>query len=317
MTQDPGGITKRTVMDPSTRAGISKIIEENPVVLYMKGNREAPRCGFSAKVVEVLDALLEDYVTVDVLRDEGIREGIKQFSNWPTIPQLFVKGEFVGGADIVAALNESGELKEKLGELVVKLAPRVTLSDAARRELSSAIENPNECIRLDVSPTFAHDLAVGVPDPRDVVVDAGGVRVSMPIGAVRRADGIRIDVVETPEGPAFKIDNPNEPAKVKRITAVELRARLDRGDDLLLVDVRTPSERAIASIERGRPFDDELRDELERGPRDRPIVVYCHHGVRSLSAAEGLASAGFRDVSNLVGGIEAWSIDVDPDVARY
>jgi monothiol glutaredoxin len=304
-------------MDASARTEIAKIIEENPVVLYMKGTREAPQCGFSAKVVEILDSLLEDYVTVDVLRDAALRENIKQYSSWPTIPQLFVKGEFVGGADIVSALSESGELKDKLGELVVDLRPKVTLSEAAKRELAGAIENPKECIRLDVSPTFVHDLAVGVPDPRDVVVDAGGVRVSMPAAAVRRADGISIDVVETPEGPAFKIDNPNEPAKVKRISPAELRARLDRGDDLLLVDVRTASERAIATIANSRVFDAELQNELDGGPRERAIVVYCHHGVRSLRAAEGLVSSGFRDVSNLVGGIDAWSMDVDPDVARY
>lgn len=304
-------------MDPSARAAIAKNIQENPVVLYMKGTREAPQCGFSARVVEILDTLLEDYVTVDVLRDAGVREGIKEFSSWPTIPQLFVRGEFVGGADIVAALDESGELREKLGDLVVTHEPKVTLSEAALREFLNALENPKECIRLDVSVKFEHDLAVGVPDPRDVIVDAGGVRVSMPAAAVRRADGIRIDVVETPEGPAFKIDNPNEPAKVKRISPAELKARLDRADDLLLLDARTPSERAIATIANGRLLDDELRAELDAIPRDRPIVVYCHHGVRSQRAAEGLVSEGFRDVSNLVGGIDAWSMDVDPDVARY
>ena len=304
-------------MDPSARAAIAKNIQENPVVLYMKGTREAPQCGFSARVVEILDTLLEDYVTVDVLRDAGVREGIKEFSSWPTIPQLFVRGEFVGGADIVAALDESGELREKLGDLVVTHEPKVTLSEAALREFLNALENPKECIRLDVSVKFEHDLAVGVPDPRDVIVDAGGVRVSMPAAAVRRADGIRIDVVDTPEGPAFKIDNPNEPAKVKRISPAELKARLDRADDLLLLDARTPSERAIATIANGRLLDDELRAELDAIPRDRPIVVYCHHGVRSQRAAEGLVSEGFRDVSNLVGGIDAWSMDVDPDVARY
>ncbi|HEY3495029.1 MAG TPA: Grx4 family monothiol glutaredoxin [Polyangiaceae bacterium] len=304
-------------MDPSAHATISKNIQENPVVLYMKGSRQAPQCGFSARVVEILDGLLEDYVTVDVLRDPSLRDGIKAFSSWPTIPQLFVRGEFVGGADIVAALDESGELREKLGDLVVTHEPKVTLSEAALRELSGAIESPKECIRLDVSPAFEHDLAVGVPDPRDVIVDAGGVRVSMPAAAVRRADGIHIDVVDTPEGPAFKIDNPNEPAKVKRMSPAELKAKLDRGDDVLLIDARTPSEQAIATIAGGRLLDDTLREELDATPRERPIVVYCHHGIRSQRAAEGLVSSGFRDVWNLVGGIDAWSMDVDQDTPRY
>ncbi len=304
-------------MTPATREDIIQTIQGNPVVLYMKGTRSMPQCGFSARVVEILNTLLTDYATVNVLADAGVREGIKEYSSWPTIPQLYVRGEFVGGADIVAAMHESGELSEKLGELVSVRMPKVTLTDAARAELSQAIESANECIRLDVSPTFEHDLAVGVPDPRDVVVDAGGVRVSMPRGAVGRADGIRIDLVQTPDGPAFKIDNPNEPAHVKRISPAELHARLTRGDDLLLVDVRTPEERETATIAGGRALDSALHDEIGKGPRERPIVVYCHHGSRSQRAAQELVEQGFRDVYNLVGGINAWSMDVDPDVPMY
>jgi len=304
-------------LSPSLSESIHRTIASNPVVLYMKGTREAPQCGFSSSVVQILDALLPDYLTVDVLSNAALREGIKQFSSWPTIPQLFVKGEFVGGADIVTALSESGELKEKLAGLGSVRAAKLSLSDRARAELSGALESAEECIRLDVSPKFEHDLAVGVPDPRDVIVDLGGLRISMPPGSVRRADGIHIDVIDTPEGPAFKIENPNEPARVKRLTAVELKERLTRGDELLLVDVRTPAERAIATIAGGRAFDESVRAELEAGSRERSIVVYCHHGVRSLNAAEELASQGYRDVYNLVGGIDAWSMDVDPDVTRY
>ena len=304
-------------MTPEVRQTITQAVQSHPVVLYMKGTRTAPQCGFSARVVELLDTLLEDYVTVNVLADASIREGIKEFSSWPTIPQLFVRGEFVGGSDIVTAMHESGELVEKLGDLVSVREPKVMLSAAARAELTAAIENPNECIRLDVSPTFEHDLAVGVPDPRDIIVDAGGVRVSLPRGAAARADGISIDLVQTPEGPAFKINNPNEPVRVKGISAAELHARLTRGDELLLVDVRTPEEHEIARIPAGRLLDAALHDEIGKGSRDRPIVVYCHHGSRSQRAAEELVQQGFRDVSNLTGGIHAWSLDVDPDVPMY
>ena len=304
-------------MTPNTRANITQVLQQNPVVLYMKGTRAAPQCGFSARVVEILDGLLADYQTVDVLGDPDLREGIKQFSSWPTIPQLYVRGEFVGGADIVTALYESGELADKLGDLVSVHTPHITVTDAARAELAQALEGANECIRLDVSPTFEHDLAVGVPDPKDLLVDAGGIRVSLPRGTAARADGIRIDLVQTPEGPAFKIDNPNEPARVKRLSPAELHARLTRGDDLLLVDVRTPEEREIAQIDGSRPLDAALHDEIGKGSRERSIVVYCHHGSRSQRAAEELAQQGFRDVYNLVGGINAWSMDVDPDVPMY
>jgi monothiol glutaredoxin len=150
-----------------------------------------------------------------------------------------------------------------------------------------------------------------------VVVDAGGIRVSLPRGALTRADGIHIDILQTPDGPAFKINNPNEPVRVKRISPEELHARLTRGDDLLLVDVRTDEEREIATIEQGRALDAALHDEIGKGSRDRTIVVYCHHGSRSQRAAEELAQQGFRDVYNLTGGINAWSMDVDPDVPMY
>jgi monothiol glutaredoxin len=101
--------------DP-VHAFIAKTVEENPVVLFMKGVPEQPRCGFSGVVVQILDHLGVDFVGVDVLQDEGLRNGIKTFSDWPTIPQLYVKGEFVGGADIVREMFQSGELKGLLAE---------------------------------------------------------------------------------------------------------------------------------------------------------------------------------------------------------
>jgi monothiol glutaredoxin len=310
-------LPKETNMTPTTRDNITQLVQQNPVVLYMKGTRTAPQCGFSARVVEILDGLLTDYKTVNVLADAELREGIKEFSSWPTIPQLYVRGEFVGGSDIVTALNESGELAEKLGDLVSVRAPKITVTEAAKNELAQAIESANECIRLDVSPSFEHDLAVGVPDPKDLIVDAGGFGVSVPRGSAARADGIRIDLVPTPEGPAFKIDNPNEPQRVKPLIPAELHARMTRGDDLLLVDVRTPEEREIAKIEGSRALDSALHDEIGKGSRERSIVVYCHHGSRSERAAQELAQQGFRDVYNLVGGIHGWSMDVDPDVPMY
>lgn len=92
---------------------IRKQVSENSVVLYMKGSPEAPMCGFSAAAVQILEACgVEDVATVNVLADEDIRNGIKEFSNWPTIPQLYVNGEFVGGADIMREMFQSGELQK-------------------------------------------------------------------------------------------------------------------------------------------------------------------------------------------------------------
>ena len=94
---------------------ISSQIKDNKVVLYMKGTPDAPMCGFSATVVQILEACgAEDVATVNVLEDDEIRQGIKDFSNWPTIPQLYVDGEFVGGADILKEMYQAGELQELL-----------------------------------------------------------------------------------------------------------------------------------------------------------------------------------------------------------
>jgi monothiol glutaredoxin len=95
---------------------IDKTIKDHDVVLFMKGTPEQPRCGFSSTVVQILDHLGVEYVGVDVLQDEGLREGIKTYSDWPTIPQLYLKSEFVGGCDIVREMFQSGELKTALNE---------------------------------------------------------------------------------------------------------------------------------------------------------------------------------------------------------
>ncbi|MBX7147394.1 MAG: Grx4 family monothiol glutaredoxin [Alphaproteobacteria bacterium] len=101
-------------MNTSIAEKVKKDITDNNVVLYMKGTPSMPQCGFSAAVVQVLKQLHVDFKGIDVLADPEIRQGIKDFSNWPTIPQLYVKGEFVGGCDIVREMYSSGELKDLL-----------------------------------------------------------------------------------------------------------------------------------------------------------------------------------------------------------
>jgi monothiol glutaredoxin len=95
-------------------AFIGKTVADHPVVLFMKGVPDQPRCGFSAVVVQILDHLGVEFVGVDVLQDPALREGVKAFSDWPTIPQLYVKGEFIGGSDIVREMFQTGELKPML-----------------------------------------------------------------------------------------------------------------------------------------------------------------------------------------------------------
>src|SRR3990167_7716319 len=100
----------------SIQEKIKQQVTENDVVLFMKGNAELPMCGFSARAVNILKSCGAKFATVDVLKDEEIRQAIKIYSNWPTIPQLYVKGEFVGGSDIIAEMFEAGELQELVAE---------------------------------------------------------------------------------------------------------------------------------------------------------------------------------------------------------
>lgn len=93
---------------------ISQTVNSNDVVLFMKGNAKFPQCGFSSQVAQILGLVGVDYKDINVLDDNGIREGVKSFANWPTIPQLYIKGEFVGGCDIIREMYEKGELQQLL-----------------------------------------------------------------------------------------------------------------------------------------------------------------------------------------------------------
>ena len=115
MTDSATDATTSAAADP-VRQFIADTVAQNPVVLFMKGTPDQPRCGFSSVVVQILDHLGAPFVGVDVLQDDDLRTGIKDFTDWPTIPQLYVKGEFVGGSDIVREMFSSGELKTFLND---------------------------------------------------------------------------------------------------------------------------------------------------------------------------------------------------------
>ncbi len=101
-------------MDPSTRQRIESLVASSPVVVFMKGNKLMPQCGFSNNVCQILNALAVPFETFDVLSDPEVRQGIKEFSDWPTIPQVYVQGQFMGGSDILIEMYNSGELLEKI-----------------------------------------------------------------------------------------------------------------------------------------------------------------------------------------------------------
>jgi monothiol glutaredoxin len=302
--------------EPS-RTQIEGLIANNRVVLFMKGTRSFPQCGFSATVVQILDDLLPEYHTVNVLKEPDIREGVKAFSNWPTIPQLYVDGKFVGGCDIVREMYVSGELQSALGvKAPEQNAPRIDVSLAAREAIQQAGE-PGAALRLSVSSRFEYELSLDEKRNGDFVIELGeGLSLVIDRMSAKRADGISIDY-SSASGGGFRIENPNEPARVKALQPAELKALLAGAQPPRLIDVRTQEEHDTAHIAGGKLLDAEQERALEGLARDTPIVFYCHHGMRSRSAAERYLAQGFTRVFNLEGGIDAWSKQVDPSVPRY
>ncbi len=300
------------------KARIEVLIRSSEVVLFMKGTRGSPKCGFSASVVDILDDYLDEYLTVDVLSDEAIRQGIKDYSSWPTIPQLFVKGELVGGSDIVRELKQSGELKEVLGRAALPFTtPEIVVTDDAIDALCEYWDGDGTpVVRLEIDRAFHYGIAFGEPQDDDLVLSDPRFTLLMDKSTARRADGMTIDYLKTAEASGFKIDNPNEPPRVRQLSAKELSGMLAQNKPLELFDVRTPGERATADIG-GTLLNEAGRARLESLERETALAFYCHHGVRSQAAAEHALRMGFREVYNLAGGIDAWSLEVDPQVPRY
>jgi len=304
-------------MNEPLQKQISEILAKSRVVLFMKGNRRMPQCGFSAQVVQILDKLVPSYETVDVLRSPELRDGIKEFSQWPTIPQLYVDGQFIGGCDIVREMNTSGELQKRLGaEVSEPKTPTITISEAAAKAFTARVADAGgDSLRLQIDAQFQHELVFGPRAPDDIEVRTSGLTVLLDRSSAGRANGVSIDFIDG-SGGGFKITNPNEPPKVKQLTAQELKAMLDRGQ-VELFDVRPEDERAIARIAAARTLDAAGQKYLLGLDHDSPIAFHCHHGIRSQEAAQQLLPEGFRNVYNLKGGIDAWSLGIDPSVPRY
>jgi monothiol glutaredoxin len=306
-------------------AHLRALVAEHEVVLFLKGTRLAPECGFSAQVVDALDAYLEAYETVDVLASPALREGIKRFSDWPTLPQLYVRGEFIGGADIVSELRESGELAQLLGqEPREQVPPVVTVTERAAAALRSAqatavaeVGAEEARVKLEITAQFVHNLYFGPRARGDVEARAGELSLLLDAVSARRAEGLRVDFVDAKGGGGFVLDNPNEPPRVRSLSVEQLAAMRERGDAFVLFDVRTPAELRAASIAFAKPLDDAGRALLEELEPEAKVIFVCHHGHRSRAAAEHALRMGLRNVWNLEGGIDAWSERVDASVPRY
>lgn len=305
-------------LDPALRARIESLLAANPVVLFMKGNPRAPQCGFSAKAVAALDATGATYAHVDVLADPEVREGIKAYGDWPTIPQLYIGGELVGGSDIIVQMAGSGELNAALGlPPPDRSPPQITITPAAAAMLKQAIADAGDgfTLQIDIDGGYNARLQLAQRDDSAIACEAAGIRAQFDLASAQRARGLTIDWADDERGKGLVIDNPNAPPKVRAIAASEASERVQAGR-LTLVDVRPPEERAIASVAVAHATFDDGVEELEALPKDTPLAFLCHHGRRSAQAAEHFRALGFTDLHNVSGGIDAWS-EFDPAVPRY
>jgi monothiol glutaredoxin len=302
----------------STREKIDNIVKQNRVVLFMKGTPKSPMCGFSSKTVGLLDSVLDDYKSVDVLEDQEIREGIKVYGDWPTIPQLYIDGELMGGCDIVTGMFNSGELHQLLGvEAPDRTPPEVTITDAAAEKILEAMQG-HEGIGLHfaVDAGFQSQFNIAPEEGHEIKVEANGITMLFDVASAQRANGAVIDWVETMQGAGLTIHLPQAPEPVKQMSVAELKDHLD-SDSVILIDVRGSEERALAQLDQARSIDAETMQEIEAMPKDTALAFLCHNGNRSQVAAEHFRKMGFTNVSNVAGGINAWSKEIDPSVPEY
>lgn len=306
-------------LDPALKKKIDDLVASDNVVLFMKGSKSFPQCGFSASVVNILNTMVPKFTTVNILADADIRTGMKEYSDWPTFPQLFINGEFVGGADIVRQMHEAGELEKKLDGLVAPAkVPNVTVTPRASKELQEALKeaSPGDVIHLTITPAWEHQLDLGAKEGSHITLESNGVTVQLDRASAQKAEGVVVDFIEAGGESGFKIDNPNRPAMVKQIDPKALKALVD-GGKVKLYDVRPEKERAIAKIAGAVMLDDKTMADAEALPKDTGLAFHCHHGGRSRAAAEHFLKLGFTNVYNLAGGIAAWSKDVDPSIPQY
>jgi monothiol glutaredoxin len=269
--------------------------------------------------VNILDMFDCEYETVDVLADATLREGIKTYGQWPTVPQLYLDGELIGGCDIVTELFESGELSDLLGlKPPARTVPLITFSDKAAAVRHALEQQPDEMsLHIRIDARWQTHLELAPDKAHEIRTDAHGIDVLMDPSTAQRANGLFVDVIETLQGSAFTFENPNAPPAVKPMDVSTLNTIIESGEAFYLFDVRGPDERAKAQIKAAAPFDEGAERLIRTLPKDTPLVFHCHGGGRSQVVAERYRLRGFVNVYNLAGGIDAWSLHVDSTVQRY
>jgi len=295
-------------LDPAVRDRIEQQIAAHDVVLYMKGTPKMPQCGFSARTAGVLDDLLAgDYASYNVLEDDAIREGIKAFGNWPTIPQLYVRGELVGGCDIITEMHSAGELHEMLGlEAPDRTPPEIEISDNAADHIRQFLEAyPDQYLHFSIGSDWDAQFQVGPKQGHEIEATSAGLTVLMDLSSAQRARGAKIDWVESVQGEGLALELPGAPPPVRNLTPAQLQDRMNAGERLVVVDTRSENDRLASPLDFARGLDAELMAELKDADRELPLVFVCNLGQSSQAVAEHYRKQGFTQVFNLEGGARA------------
>ncbi len=305
-------------LSESTRQRIDDLLSGHRVVLFMKGTRNAPRCGFSATAVGILDELIDDYVSVDVLADDDIRQGIKDYCNWPTIPQLYVDRELIGGSDIIGGMYNAGELHDLLGVARPdRSPPQIEISAAAAEAIRAGMaDDPGMALHLAIDGRWQTQFMLKPAQGHEIRAESSGIVVLMDLATAQKARGMRVDWVDDLRGSGLAVVLPLAPVGVRSLSVEDLAQRLQRGD-IQVLDVRPQSERQVAPFAAARVLDADTAQALGAMPKDTALAFLCHHGNSSRQAAEHFRGLGFTHVYNIDGGIDAWSQRIDASVPRY
>ena len=300
-------------LDNQTREIIDRLLSANKVVLFMKGTPQQPQCGFSATTVSALDMLIPDFMSVNVLEHPSIREGIKEYSNWPTIPQLYIDGELIGGSDIVTDMLQSGELADNLGVDRPEVgSPKISIDDKGLAVMRKALsEQPGQALHLQIDAGWSHKISLGADRGSAVQVSVGDIEIHMDPWSAARADGLKLTMEEDLTGTRFDFENPNAPPPVNQMTVQTLKEKLDSEDNVVLIDVRTDQERASALIDGSRQWNEETMNFIESLPTDAEVIFHCATGGRSQALAESFRRRGYSNLHNVSGGIQAWLEEID------
>ena len=296
-------------MNEQTKQSIENLVNNNTCVLFMKGNPQYPQCGFSSNTVKILQELVGDkFSYCNVLEDQNIREGIKEYGNWPTIPQLYINKELIGGNDIVTEMYNTGELQTLLDlPLPVKEPAAISITEKAQENIRKGIQNiGSKVLMLSIDSQYNTRFSIEEAKGYEIISHVEDIKIYMDVGTAKRANGLEIDWVEDLQGAGLVIKNPNEPKKIKQITKQDLMDGIQRGKYPNIYDVRPENMFLAQSIPGSKRLDKEGMQEIESFSKETPLVFVCNVGKTSQETCDFYRKKGYTNINNLIGGVSNW-----------